>query len=180
MPPQQLIVRSVYPPLRRRFRLLTTVHASMAAICLAAMLAILMLAPKVVHAAAWVFVLLLVNSVFQLAYYCWYWGARLAIGRPLVVDDTGLEFQSTAGQIRLPWPAVDRVERVTTIFGQQVMKVHIRPGATPGQGGVEAEARIWRKLVKSGVQLGSVGIEPGLDVVLAAIAHHSRGQVRLG
>lgn len=136
-------------------------------------------APAGLRPYVWFAVAMQVFVIFQLAHHCWYWGARMAISRPLIVDDRGLQFQMPWTTIVLPWSAVAGVFSIN-VLGDQVMWVTIRPDAVVGQNGVEGEPKLFRTLLKKGLYLSATSIEPGLDVVFAAIAHHSHGQVQIG
>lgn len=126
----------------------------------------------------WVFMILVIGPVFQIAFHCYHWGGRLAINQPLTLDGWGLEFQGQQGTIKVPWEAVPEVRR-KSVLGQQQLTFMLHPQAVPGQNGVEADPHYWPRYLKKGLALGNLGLVPGFETILPAIQHYSQGRTRI-
>lgn len=176
--PAELVVRSDNAVLRGRFRLVLVMNAVLVLFALAMIGVISMLEFEGVRNFVWVFIILVIGPVFQIAYQCYHWGGRLAISRPLTLDGWGLEFHGQQGTVRVPWEAVQEV-RQRSLLGQQLLTFVVHPQAVPGQHGIEADPVFWSRYQKKGLALGSAGLVPGFETILPAIQHYSQGRTRI-
>ncbi|PSL37669.1 hypothetical protein CLV49_1276 [Labedella gwakjiensis] len=106
------------------------------------------------------------------------YGSRVAMGTVLRLDDTGMEWRLPQGVLVVPWGAVTSVSERRR-GGHRILTYRLVDGLTPSSPGVASDVApaIFQRLVKRGLQLGSVGIDVPVDTILAATAAFTQGRV---
>lgn len=105
-------------------------------------------------------------------------GARAMMGTVLTLDDRGMEWRMVQGVLVLPWGAIGSVS-VRSRGRRRVLTYRLVDGigrTSPGISGDLSEAD-FRRVVKRGAQLGSVGIDVPVDTILAATSAFTRGRL---
>ncbi|TPW71639.1 hypothetical protein [Schumannella sp. 10F1B-5-1] len=104
--------------------------------------------------------------------------ARAAAGTVLTLDATGMRWVTPQGSLDLPWDAVDAV----TLRGsarRRVAVYRLNAAVSPTSPGVRTDIRadILARATKSGMRLGSVGLDQPLDTILAATSAFTAGRL---
>lgn len=123
--------------------------------------------------------ILLVGQMFQLSYHSFFYGTRVAISQPLIIDHRGFAMGTWAGRMEVPWEAVRGV-RIRSRLWNRVLVVELHPAAGPGSPGLltDIPSRYWARMKRSGgPMLGEKGIRESYDQILQAVGHFSRGRV---